>query len=445
MAGLAMLRDAASAQGALYVSDDEEILENEVKFALGKGITVWNKRELAYYKAVVKALGKFAKYEIINSLGISTAEEQLEATVIAVKIKQPNSKFGPNRVLYVFSLPAEKLLKTCTALRRARGNVTAYQRVVSAKRLPTIADFLRTPQAVLPTNLVVHLGSGIKETEIDTQKLVDNNGAAIHYAFKDHQLVALTIPLRYASLELIDGQHRLFGFVHTPEDIQRRFNLAVLGVKNLSEKERSDTFVAINDNAKRVDPNLVAFLQYTDDEKACQQRPELMAIKIAVGLNKTSPFKDAIKLHDLGEQHLTLRGISGYDLKGLVSDKGLLKKYYPSNKSEIYIRVLRQYFSTIKTVFKKEWNDPKRYIVQTNRGLSAFLKLLKSILKTEKKKIDHKVFKKYLTALKKHTKTWETAKLRLELQKSYVGAQGWKDLHRDMVKRIKKEYPSFVE
>jgi hypothetical protein len=41
------------------------------------------------------------------------------------------------------------------------------------------------------------------------------------------------------------------------------------------------------------------------------------------------------------------------------------------------------YFGVLKSIFPDEWNDPERYIVFTNRGISAFLKLLRSMLKTE--------------------------------------------------------------
>jgi hypothetical protein len=45
---------------------------------------------------------------------------------------------------------------------------------------------------------------------------------------------------------------------------------------------------------------LVSYLRYTDNEKACRQNADLMAIKIVVELNKVSPFKDTIRLFDLG-------------------------------------------------------------------------------------------------------------------------------------------------
>src|SRR5438128_1594833 len=92
-------------------------------------------------------------------------------------------------------------------------------------------------------------------------------------------------------------------------------------------------------------------------------------------LNKTSPFKDQIRLFDLGKQKLTLKGLSGYDLRGLVSPKGLLRQYNAENETKEYLRILRLYFNTIHAEFKTEWENPDKYLIATNRGITAFLKI----------------------------------------------------------------------
>ena len=157
--------------------------------------------------------------------------------------------------------------------------------------------------------------------------------------------------------------------------------------------------MAINDKAKRVDTSLVSFLQYTDNERTCAKRPYLMAIKVAVELNKRYPFKNLIRLWDDGPQTITLKGISGYDLKGMVGETGILRKYYP-HRSAAYVGFLQTYFGVIQSVFESEWNEPKKYIIATNRGITAFLKLLKSILKNEGKPIDQAAIRTYVQKLK---------------------------------------------
>lgn len=431
---LRMLREAAGATGALFVAGEKEMRESERRFARSNGIQVWDERQLSYYAAVVEAIGSYAKYEILHALGIPTREETLKDTVLAIRLRQPSVAPDGGTEMFIFTLPAVKLLKTCVVLRKAAGNAFAYQRMVSKKRLPQVGQFVKTPEALLPTNIVVSLTDSIVVDRIQ-KNFRDTEGNEIIPSREDHELVSLTIPLRYGSLEIIDGQHRLFGFVYADETARRNFNLVVLGIRKLSEVRKSGTFVAINDNARRVDPSLVSYLRYTPVERICRQHADLMAIRLAVELNRMSPFKDAIRLFDFGRQRLTLKGIAGYDLKGLIAPKGLLRKYYPGNSSRSYVRVLRSYFSVVSEVFRNEWGDPKTYIIATNRGVTAFLKLMRSILKREKRRLTKPLIRRYMQALSKNwPDSWETGKLR----KTYVGSQGWADFHRDLIKAIRR-------
>jgi hypothetical protein len=92
----------------------------------------------------------------------------------------------------------------------------------------------------------------------------------------------------------------------------------------------------------------------------------------------------------------------------------------------------------VRSLFGPEWRSPEEYIISSNRGISAFLKLLRSMLRTEKRQLNHQDFKKYLTALKREWKSWKFT----DLKKTYVGSQGWTEFHRDLVAAIRKQYPN---
>jgi len=95
----------------------------------------------------------------------------------------------------------------------------------------------------------------------------------------------------------------------------------------------------------------------------------------------------------------------------------------------------------IREQFSKEWSDPDNYIIATNRGITAFLKLLRSVLNFENQPLTKHISRKYIRALVKHWKgSWATA----YLKKSYVGSQGWKQFHNDMVLAIQKKYGTFL-
>jgi len=434
------LMKAVKANGGLFVLTGVDVSEKDKQYAEKSGIRVWGEEELLYYEAVVDALGGYAKYEIIHSCGIKTAEETSIHNVLALRFHQPYQYSDAD--LFMFTITPEKLLKTCVIYRKAQGSGDTYQRMVKKARLRNVKKFVTKENALLPPNIIVHLGDKVRWEPLKIPETNASGEAITLTREKDYELVVLSIPLEYASIELIDGQHRLYGFVGAEPATRDTFNLSVIGMKGLTFAIKKDTFVAINDNSRRVDPNLVAYLKYTDDEAECQKDNELMAIKTVVELNKATPFKNKIRLLDTGGQRITLKGFSGYDLMGLLGHRGLLRKYYP-NESSRYFAALRLYFSVLKTLFNTQWQDPEKYIIFTNRGISAFLKLLKSILITCQSPLDKDIVGKYLQPLKDEWKTrdWEID----HLKSAYVGSKGWKDFHRDLVSTIRKVYPNFQE
>lgn len=433
---------AAKAKKGLMVFSKAEVSDENREFAAEHGIVVWTIKELEYYQTLVDTIGTEAKYEIIHAFGIKTLEEKTTHTILALRFNQP---FFDSDVasLFVFTMNPEVLLKTCVIYRKAANeNAEAYQRILKKKRMQAVKNFVSGTDALLPPSIIVNLGNKVDWCPIAVPQKDEDGKPFVLSREEACELGVLKIPNEYASMELIDGQHRLYGFVHADKDIRRNFNLTVLGIQGLSVNKKRDTFIAINDNAHRIDPSLVLYLKYTEDEAACQNDAELMAIKLVVELNKLDPFKNRIRLLDfdpVGDQIITLKGFAGYDLKGLVGEKGLLRKYY-ENDSASYVSALKLYFSLVKNLFKPEWREPERFIIFTNRGLSGFLKLLKSILKAENGRLDKDSVEKYLTALKTNwVGSWETEMLK----NSYVGSKGWKDFHRDLVVAIRKKFPAF--
>lgn len=428
------IKNTVGAQKCLLVATDHELDVRDMAHAKSLDIVVWTEDELSYFEELVASIGGYAKYEIIHSLGVTTTEESDVHEVLAIKLNQPNK--SSHTELFAFSISPERLLKTSVIYRRAQGKADAYQRMLNKNRLPKIGKFLEEVDAILPTDIILHLEDNVSVQNIPFSNIKNQSGVPIHLSStNNYSAVVLGIPMKYASTEIIDGQHRLYGFTQVAQLLRDNFNLVVVGIKNLDDKQKRETFVAINDNSRRMDPNLVAFLKYTTNNTLCQASAELMAIRIAVELNNQSPFKKSIKLLDIGKERLTLKGLSGYDLKGLLGIRGLLRKYNTGNDPDIYISMLRIYFSIFKTVFGSEWKNPDVYIIATNRGFSSLLKLLKSIIKFENGFPTSIRISEYAKALKKNWRTWETSKLK----KTYVGAQGWSDFHKDLVKTIKKD------
>ena len=106
--------------------------------------------------------------------------------------------------------------------------------MLQAKRLPKIRRFLARTDALLPTNIIIRLGQrvSVDELRLDLDDVKDELGTTVTLSGRHYDLVNLNIPMEYASLELIDGQHRLFAFTQAEPATQKSFNLVVLGIKS---------------------------------------------------------------------------------------------------------------------------------------------------------------------------------------------------------------------
>lgn len=436
------IRTASKADKVLFVITKEMVVKEDKQYILENDMALWTEKQLDYYEVLVRTTGEFAKYEIVHSLGLRTEEEKDTHHVLSLKFSQPTMDSQSD--LFVFPMTAERLLKTAVIYRRAVEDKNAYQRILKKRRLPGIGKYLSKEESLLPTDIVVALGAKVSFDKVKlSSPISDYQGQQLLLSReRAAELVRLNIPMEYASLEVIDGQHRIFGFIKTKKNVRDNFNLLIVGLKEKGKEmptnRKRDLFVSINDTHKRMDANLVAYLKYTDSETECRRDPELMAINIVVKLNEISPFKNRIRLLDLVKgEHITLKGLSGYDLRILVGPRGTLRKYYPNNKSEEYVKVLKLYFSVISSIFMKEWNDPEKFIIATNRGITAFLKLLRQLLITTKGNLNKENVKKYISPLKDFN--WLTK----DLKGVYVGTAGWRRFYDDLAEIIRKEHPKF--
>lgn len=432
------IKKRAKADKVIFVIPDREIEDGDRDYINEKNMALWDLNKLKYYEILANTIKDYARYEIIHALGLKTGEESNVHHVLALRIAQPLS--SSDQKIFLFSITPENLLKTAVIFRRAaEEKKRAFQRLLKKSRLSQIGRYVSNTDALLPTDIVVALPDEVEVTPIDINSYIKKKH--LHISNEDSaRLVILRIPLKYASLEIIDGQHRLFGFVYAEEEYRKNFNLVITGLISVLEDKAKQVFIDINEKAKKLDPNLLAHLSYTDDEKLYKEDKKLMAIKIVMELNKLTPFKGRIKYLETGDEVITLQGFSGYDLRGLIGPKGILRNLNKKNDSEKYVKSLRKYFGVISELFKNEWNDPKKYIIATNRGITAFLKLLKPlvVITAPKRELNREKMGKYLKQLKDFS-SWETDKLKGQ----YIGAAGWKKFYEDLQKSIRRKYKKF--
>jgi len=357
--------------------------------AIKDKVVIWDDRMIDYYEEVVSALNEWSKYTIIGDMYISSKfGDPIYAP--AIKIMQGEYEF------FVFKIPPEELLKIAYIFRRDYNRKDAYQRALNVKRLKQdISEFLDSPEAILPTNLIGVFNSNIKI----------KNGKVM-------------IPRQYKSFWVIDGQHRLYSFCYTKDEIKRQnFELICVGLDGgkYGESEQAKLFVEINDESKKI-PKLLLYDLYE-----LMGKPEMRIELVKKLASEGKVFKEKIKIHRKDKGDISLVSfVNTSPMNRLVNKRngelGILFRenynQYPDYDNpkirekckEFYYKLLENYFSLIQSNFPKEWDENKNYVLSTDRGIRVLLRLLRLLYKYNiingRKIGDSEIFNGAISALK---------------------------------------------
>lgn len=350
------------------------------------GLGFWFYEDLDYYHETAKVLGHWTKYEIMYDLKLRTTESSNGPHVRAIEGKQPGGSY------YLCKMNPLDLLRIAYVYRRGDDDTMAYQRIVKQKKVESMSAFLQRNETWLPNNIILAIDPALANR--------------IH--FEDGWL---DLPGDYCSAWVVDGQHRLFGFVNTkferePTDGRavERFDVPVVVYRGLDESAQAAMFVDINNNQKKIDPTLLADLSTVlKDLSRKETWPSMVAKKLA----GSAPFAGLVKISQKPtrgkKKPITLAGLSKYALyKDLLSPtfaKGKISGYVGSlfnyapfdwklsaggplnrNAMERQVGLLTTYFTIVKALMGRKWTNDKKYGLTTYTGINALLLVLNRIL-----------------------------------------------------------------
>lgn len=375
-------------------------------------IVVWNDKLIEYYFKAAKSLKGHAKYAMLADFGVKD-EFDKPITVPALNVKQNDCEF------FIFKITPDKLLKIAYVFRREY-DPRAYQRMLKPGKLEDISEFLKDPKALFPNTVICVFGDGAKFDE------------------KSQMLI---IPMKYSSVWIVDGQHRLYGFAHLTTNKLQNFELVCSGFNverfqksHLSTSEQGKLFVDINQKATKVPSELLfdlyEMIGITDRR-----------VEIVKKLATTKIFKDKIKFPGKKGEISSVTFITTAPMDRLIRDGGWLSKWYrgPQDKFEDFcLNVLKIYFSIFAEVFSEEWDAPETYVLATDRGIRTLLRLLSPILDYSKGMKKEKI-KECLEALKGA----ELTDAELAKGGGYYGEGGANKLAERWISHIRSTIPTF--
>ena len=397
----------------IYISQTElEITEDEKNRY--SNLLFWDPETLSYFNRMAQCIQHSARYEIFRYLGLKNDEIGFSGseggkTTIKAPIIYPQEATGLRNGVRVvsFMMSAEKLLRTSYVLRKDswEESMFLYQRLIEKDKVKSIRAFLAQKGEAFYNNIIVALPDNVTfEDDAGTPILVENIGAFQH--------CKLVLPDEMNSICIIDGQHRIFAHYEAPATekyelqiapLRRQLHLLVTGLifpTEMKEPERkqiqSQIFLDINDNTKKVAPNVLTHIEMVKDPFSDIG----LARRVIERLNKKRVFLNRFELSALDESKIKVASIK-FALRYLVTvtpaeGKTSLYAYWQGNKEafqqkdeaslndyiEFCANSIDLYFSAIRDAFKSSWNDPASkmlsvisingFIIAFNRQLNKY-------------------------------------------------------------------------
>lgn len=398
----------------IYISQTElEITEDEKNRY--SNLLFWDPETLSYFNRMAQCIQHSARYEIFRYLGLKNDEIGFSGseggkTTIKAPIIYPQEATGLRNGVRVvsFMMSAEKLLRTSYVLRKDswEESMFLYQRLIEKDKVKSIRAFLAQKGEAFYNNIIVALPDNVTfEDDAGTPILVENIG--------DFQHCKLVLPDEMNSICIIDGQHRIFAHYEAPATekyelqiapLRRQLHLLVTGLifpTEMKEPERkqiqSQIFLDINDNTKKVAPNVLTHIEMVKDPFSDIS----LARRVIERLNKKRVFLNRFELSALDESKIKVASIIKFALRYLVTvtpaeGKTSLYAYWQGNKEafqqkdeaslndyiEFCANSIDLYFSAIRDAFKSSWNDPASkmlsvisingFIIAFNRQLNKY-------------------------------------------------------------------------
>lgn len=343
-------------------------------------------------------------------------------TVKALRVEQPIG------VYYVAILPAQVLLEVAfsdvLSAELNRGDNTyvldGTQRLLQPKRLQLISDYINRGDAAFPNSIILAANYRQEDGRIEDDDPdlgeVEFNTPGRRWAIEERAdgCCTLTIPTADKLAAIIDGQHRLFGFVGARRE-RLDMNLICSIFIDLPKPFQAQLFATINSTQKRVDKSLTyeLFGYNIEEEEEDYWSPDKLAVFLTrkLGTDEASPLRGRITIAPKKDEALSrlsanapwkvstsvvvdgiIRLISSNPKKDTTNlldgqrkkrvalesmrvDRSPLRRLYLSNQDQVIYTMTLNYLRACESVFWK--SAPADSFITRTVGVQALFDILR--------------------------------------------------------------------
>ena len=255
----------------VLATDNYRIGEEDTKRMVEKKIFHLNENAYKYIQGLLKSYKFCVNYQFYGMMFKNELISSKRIRVPALKGKMGGFDY------YMMSIEPETLLKMGFVLHRTKVNdsmAPTYQRLLSAKRLPGITNFIQNG-GYFPNSLIVNFDTTSSKKMKIQFDLAENSSED-----SNAQLGILSIPNAYGIAYIIDGQHRLYGYAGS--DYKRTNTIPVVAFENMESREQLQIFMDINENQKAVSKNLRLDLEEDINWESLQVDSRLKALRSSI-------------------------------------------------------------------------------------------------------------------------------------------------------------------
>jgi DGQHR domain-containing protein len=347
----------------VLATKDIEVTREDEELARRKRVKIWEDSYIDMNKKLFKSAGNLVAYWILRELDakpiyIDKSEGYLE--IPAFKVRESNG------FRYTFEISALALaqLGYVPRILSTRGG---YQRILYPAKVTKIAKYIEDGGQI-PNNIIVNCD----HLEFTcTQKLSD-----------DLEYGMVRIPKIYASVEIIDGQHRVYGFWKA--NVSR--HLSVTAYKGMKFSEQAEMYETINRTQKPVEANEIWALYPTTEPSSV----EAWITKLAIKLNEEGIFKNKIYIPGVSKRPRKAYSLYLANLCDGIRKHSRLVHYFhidDSTPQKVKEEALKKAHKIINEFFRFIIKRSKKYsrkwesgFCLTNNGSVVMLRLLRYLL-----------------------------------------------------------------
>lgn len=431
--------------GYILLTEDR-LDEKASKTYREKGIRLLDPSTFDYFIELAKLYKNLAYFQFLGFVFAGQpikkfANQELEIPAI-------RCKYSSKDYCYLFGIQPYKLIPLSTIFHR-KMNAGAdvyenYQRLVKAKKIKEIKEFISKERGVFPTNIIISFDSK-SDNHFKKQGNVD-----------EIQFGLLNLPSQFQSVTVIDGQHRLFAYEGLPES--KTDLIYVVAFHKMDPERQVQTFVNINEKQTKVSPSLMWDL-YPSILDADKIKARVARVVKRLNLEPSSALYKAIQYDSAPYSSITSK-VTLESICTTVKDENILlvlggifdKNEYTSDKDEWAFSIINEYFRAVRDLDSEHWDrkEKTRNLLRSNQGMGALIRLMKEVVTY----IDNnhgfsratpgavvEEFSKLLAPLGKLVRSMKTAE---EVKKfKRIGEGGKQQIFVDFVKVINQQIPDF--